>query len=244
MRPDHDHQNHRIAVGSILILIGVLFFLKTLGIVFFNVFNIVFSFPFIVFAIGLVILVNSRRKLFGIFLTGAGILMLLPRIVPSVIIDSNVVFAVLIIGLGLSIILKKRESQFVHGHFKNEQINTDFIDDVSIFSGGHKTIITDNFRGGNITAIFGGSKIDMSACKLAEGNNILDVVTIFGGTNIIIPRDWNININVMPIFGGFSSKVRKDPNEPIDMSRTLTIKGVSIFGGGEIKSSSRYYQES
>ncbi len=242
MRPDHDHQSQRIAVGSILILIGMLFFLKTLGIVFFNVFHVVFSFPFIVFAIGLIILVNSRRKLFGIFLTIIGGLMLLPRILPSVTIDSNVIFAVFIIGLGLSIILKKRDREFFNHRFQNEQINTDYIDDVSIFSGGHKAIITDNFRGGNITAIFGGSKIDMTNCKLAEGNNILDVVTIFGGTNIIVPKDWNININVMPIFGGFSSKVRKDPTEPIDMSRTLTIKGVSIFGGGEIKTSSRFYQ--
>ena len=241
MRTDHNHQNNRVAVGLILILIGVLFFLKTLGIIFFNVFHIVFSFPFILFAIGLIILINSRKKFFGIFLAFGGALMLLPRIFPDVVIDSNIIFAFLIIGLGVAIILKKHDHPHFHRNFSREQIDTDFLDDVSIFSGGHKTVVTENFRGGNITAIFGGSKIDLSNCKLAEGNNILDVVTIFGGTNLIVPNDWNININVMPIFGGFSSKVRKDPSSPTDLTRTLTIKGVSIFGGGEIKSSSRYY---
>ena len=230
------HQNNRAGMGILLIVIGILFFLKTFGLVFFNVFHFVFSFPFIIFAVGLMILINSRRKWFGIFLTLAGALLLLPRVFPEVVIDSNLIFAVFIIGLGLSIIFRKHDHKFVHGEFKEEKFDSDFIDDVAIFSGGHRTVMSDNFRGGNITALFGGSRIDLSSCKLAEGNNIIDVVTIFGGTTIIVPSDWNININVMPIFGGFSSKIRKDPATPIDMTRTLTIKGTSIFGGGEIKS--------
>ena len=32
--------------------------------------------------------------------------------------------------------------------------NNNYIDDVAIFGGGHKTIISDNFKGGNITAVF------------------------------------------------------------------------------------------
>ncbi len=242
MQAEHYHQNNRIALGLILIIIGILFFLKTIGFIFFSVFHLVFSFPFIVFAIGLIILINSRKKLFGIFLTLVGTLMLIPEVFPSVVIDSNIIFAVFIIGVGLAIIFKKRDYKYIHSHYRKEDINSDFIDDVSIFSGGHKTIIAENFKGGNITAIFGGSKIDLTNCKLAEGNNILDVVTIFGGTSLIVPKDWNVNINVMPIFGGFSSKIRKDPSEPVDMTRSLTIKGVSIFGGGEIKSSQGYYQ--
>jgi len=71
---------------------------------------------------------------------------------------------------------------------------------------------------------------------MAEGNNVIDILALFGGTTIIIPKDWNVQINITPIFGGFSNKTAKLPNLSIDYSRMLIIKGLCIFGGGEIKS--------
>ncbi len=106
---------------------------------------------------------------------------------------------------------------------------------MAIFGGGHKVIITENFSGGNITAIFGGSEIDLSNCKLAEGENVIDVLLMFGGTSIFVPKEWNINVNVTPLFGGFSNKWRRNFSGPFDTTHTLVIKGVAIFGGGEIK---------
>ncbi len=76
----------------------------------------------------------------------------------------------------------------------------------------------------------------MSSCKLAEGTNVLNVTAIFGGSTIIVPRDWNVIMNVTPIFGGFSNKIRREPNLVVDQTRTLIIKGTAIFGGGEVKS--------
>ena len=58
---------------------------------------------------------------------------------------------------------------------------------------------------------------------------------IFGGTTIMVPKEWNVRVMVTPIFGGFSNKVFRNPIAPVDTTRTLIIKGVTIFGGGEIK---------
>jgi len=58
---------------------------------------------------------------------------------------------------------------------------------------------------------------------------------VFGGTTIVVPNDWNIVMNVTSIFGGFSNKSVKDPNANVDLSRTLIIKGLVVFGGGELK---------
>ena len=58
---------------------------------------------------------------------------------------------------------------------------------------------------------------------------------MFGGTTIVVPNDWNIVMNVTSIFGGFSNKSVKDPNANVDLSRTLIIKGLVVFGGGELK---------
>jgi len=111
----------------------------------------------------------------------------------------------------------------------------DFIDDSAIFGGGDKVITSKNFRGGKLTAIFGGSKIDFRSATLAKGSNVLDVFFMFGGSKLIIPTNWDIKIEVSSIFGGFSDKRRLRPDEVRDPSRELVIKGVTLFGGGDIE---------
>ena len=55
----------RTTLGGILVLIGGLFLLKSLDIIFIDVPHIVFSPAFIVFIIGVLILINSRKKMLG-----------------------------------------------------------------------------------------------------------------------------------------------------------------------------------
>ena len=68
-----------------------------------------------------------------------------------------------------------------------------------------------------------------------EGTHVLDVTCIFGGVEIIVPGDWNIKVEVAAVLGGFEDN-RKAPGKPVDPDKTLIIKGVTVFGGGEIKS--------
>ena len=52
-----------------------------------------------------------------------------------------------------------------------------------------------------------------------------------------MPDDWDIKIKVQPIFGGFSDTHRIHPqNTDDELKSELIIKGMVIFGGGEIKS--------
>ena len=232
----------RALLGTIIILIGGLYLLKSLDLISLNISHIIFSFPFILFAIGIIILINSHNKLFGFLLAFIGAVFLVPRFYPNIEINGDIIFPVLIIVFGIHLLFK-RKIHFNHHHShrwdtvenKYDIDDVNYIDDVAIFGGGHKTIISENFKGGNITAVFGGSEIDLTQCKLAEGDVIIDVALIFGGTTILVPKEWNVRVNITPIFGGFSNKVLRNPITPIDTSRTLVIKGVTVFGGGEIK---------
>ncbi|MGE5795278.1 MAG: LiaF transmembrane domain-containing protein [Ignavibacteria bacterium] len=227
----------RITLGLIIIFIGSLFLFHSLDYLDFNVARIFFSWPFIMFLVGLLIIVNSHNKLFGLILFAIGGVFLLPRIFPDIEINHGVIFPVLIILLGVYIISKHRiTSRSTSGPFKESYFKKDTIDDIAVFGGGTKVFSSDNFKGGNITSIFGGSEIDLTGCKLAEGENIIDALFIFGGSEIYVPKDWNVISSMTPIFGGFSNKIRRDPNMAIDTSRTLVIKGLAIFGGGEVKS--------
>ncbi len=226
----------RFFFGIILIVVGILYFLQSTDLIDYRVSHIIFSLPFWAFLFGCHLLMNTGKKLLGaIFFFGGGIF-LLGRIFPTFHVDGDVIFPLIIITIGVYIIFKHRNSTQTFWKKENINIDQDTIDDVAIFGGGTKVFNSNNFRGGNITAIFGGSEIDLKSCQLAEGTSIIEVLTIFGGTTIIVPSEWNIRLNVTPLFGGFSNKVRRDPNLAVDLNRTLEIRGVAIFGGGEIKS--------
>lgn len=233
MEENKNKVDKRVLLGSILIGLGGLFFLNSLDIFDFNFGRVIFSWQFFFIIIGMYLVLNTSRKMLGGILAGLGFIFILPRIFPSIDYDGSVVLAIILIAFGSYIILnqkKKTEETDDLG-----QISKDVIDDVAIFGGGTKIISSDNFRGGNITAVFGGSEIILKGCKLAEGTNSIDILAVFGGTTIVVPGDWNVIMNVTSIFGGFSNKSVKDPNSFVDQSKTLIIKGLVVFGGGELK---------
>ena len=99
-----------MTVRLILIIIGGMFLLRSMDILFFNIPHIIFSGAFITFLVGILILVNSRKKILGGIITAIGFLWLLPRITPSIDIDSGIILSAAIIGLGIYIIFKHRGS--------------------------------------------------------------------------------------------------------------------------------------
>ena len=77
--------------------------------------------------------------------------------------------------------------------------------------------------------------MDLRETKLAEGKNILDVVVLFGGLNLIVRNDMKVDINAPVIFGGISDKRVNDPNQVPNNNSTLEVKGIILFGGGDIQ---------
>lgn len=140
----------------------------------------------------------------------------------------------ILICIGCSIIYK----YYKYGSEPRKKTPNTFenrIDAVAIFSGNEKIVTSDNFVGGTITTLFGGTEIDLRNVKLSDGENVIDVFTMFGGTEIKVPQDWNVIIKGLPIFGGFedSRAVVTTGLKPND--QTLILKGFVMFGGLEIK---------
>ncbi len=231
---DKNITDKRVILGGVLVIIGALLLLGSMDILDVSISRIIFSWPFIFAIIGLFILFNTNKKVLGWIFTGIGLFFLIPRIFPQVHYSGGVIFPVILIAFGIYIILNHKKKDGTKAK-RNGFLNKDVIDDVSIFGGGSKIISSDNFKGGNITAIFGGSEINLTGCRLAEGEQVIDVLTVFGGTTILVPRDWNVVVHVTSILGGFSDKSVKDPGVLPDQTRTLYIKGLAMFGGGEVK---------
>ena len=226
--------DRRALLGGILIVFGALLLLSSINVFNYDISDVIFSWPFFFTLIGLYVLLNTEKKLLGGILSGIGLLFLLPRIFPQIEYDGSIIFPIILIAIGIYIIFNHR-NKFIDRAREDGSLKKDILDDVAIFGGGSKIVTSDNFKGGNVTAIFGGSEINLSGCKLAEGEHVLDVLCVFGGTTLIIPKDWNVVVNVTSILGGFSDKSIRDPNLIPDQTRTLYIKGLAFFGGGEVK---------
>ena len=219
--------NTRLVVGLIVIAFGVLFLLGNLDIIdSFSIWSL-FRWQYILILIGVIILTTTTNRSTGFILILIGFIFLFPELWPLI-----------LIGLGGYIIFRTggfSKSKPDADTFGNENQTQAVLNEVAIFGGGKKYIHSDNFQGGKLTAIFGGSEIDLIDSKLSEGEHVLDIFAMFGGFTLLIPADWKIELDPIPIFGGFSDNRRKDPNMVQSNDRILRIKGLVIFGGGEIK---------
>lgn len=227
----------RIILGLLFLAAGVLLLLANFGMIDGEIADLIFTWQMVIIVIGITVYINSR-DFTGIVLIFIGLLFLLAKYYNF---NPWSLWPLLLILFGIHILLNVRKIKPSH-HFHEsmpgvtkERITDDFINEVAVFSGSKKSISSDSFKGGKITTVFGGAEIDLTDCKLAEGDNILEITALFGGTTLFIPRDWKVIVKVSPLFGGFSDSRRKDPSIVFSNERVLYIKGFLMFGGGEIK---------
>lgn len=228
----------RTVVGLLFIVAGVLVLLSQLNVFPYSLTEYVFTWPGMMIIIGIISILNSSNKTFGFVLLAIGSYFMLGNIYPEFEFSHEVFWPVVIILFGLYLLLYKSGGKQYVKQYSKEQVReqSDTIDEVAIFGGGDKVHFSDNFKGGRITAIFGGCEIDLTNCKLAPGDHVIDVVFIFGGGEIHVPREWKVQSDVISIFGGFSNKRKKYVTAEVNEEQTVYIKGVVLFGGGEIKS--------
>jgi len=227
-----DKTNKRAILGVILVLVGIVVIIANLNIVPLGFKPVIFSWPAILILVGIFFLLSRESKATGWILILVGGVFMLPRMGLEVPWGwQELIWPAILVGLGAILITRGlgRKRDDMGG-------GPDFIDDMSIFGGGDRVISSRAFRGGRITAIFGGSKYNMMSAELAKGRNIIDIFTVFGGAKFIIPEDWEVRIEVFAIFGGFSDKRHIRKEIPRDPTKELIIKGIAIFGGGDIVS--------
>lgn len=234
----HHDSSNRLMIGVLLIVAGAILIIQKTsmlppGIDHF-IDHIIFSWQMLLVAIGLIIVVGSENKTPGIVLMSVGGFFLIPQLFSEYFRDFNFFWPALFIVIGIVLLVnsKKTKDGFVNA---STSANADMIDYVNVFSGAERQLITDNFMGGKVTSIFGGGDLDLTRSHLAPGTNVLEVTCIFGGNTIIVPEDWNIKLELTPILGGFSDSRKLSSTVQTDTTRVLIIKGLAIFGGGEIK---------
>lgn len=224
-----DNNNKKIGFALIVIVVGALLLADNLNVLPLHIPYFLTHWYTLFIFLGLFLLLVRNKKGPGISLMVVGGFFMM-----SDVFDVSVfsLWPALLIAVGV-LILVRRDDHWGRGKSSYHTDSADSIDEISIFSGISTMVTSQAFQGGKVTTIFGGAEIDLSKAKLAEGRNVIDLVTIFGGSEIYVPSDWDVQVRVNPIFGGYSDE--RGIVNGSDSTRQLLITGVVLFGGGELK---------
>jgi predicted membrane protein len=233
--PEHRNPtSNRIIIGVVLVLAGLFLVIRNTGIFPDFIDHVVFSWQMLLVVIGLVMTLGASEKTAGIIVMAVGGFFMIPLLFRETFHVYNMFWPAIFIIIGVIFIVSRRKGWGVSS--TKGMASDDIIDYVNIFSGGERQIVSQNFRGGKISTVFGGIELDLTKAKLAPGRNEIEIACVFGGATIIVPDHWYVTIEVTPVLGGFSDSRKLSPGRTVDPSSQLVLKGAVVFGGGEVKS--------
>ncbi len=220
-----------ILLGIILIVAGALVLLANLDILPFDL-DLGHWWPLILVVLGLVHLWNNRNifDFSGLFLILLGAVFLMATLDKIYWSDVWRYWPAVLILLGLSIVFKRNPAAL--GRSRGTASSDPDVRVTNILSGTDRRIDSREFKGGDVSNILGGTKLDLLEAKLAPGEWLLTVSTVLGGVEILVPREWRIEIHPTSMLGGVDDHTRQTPQAG---GGTLLIKASALLGGIEIK---------
>jgi predicted membrane protein len=225
------HPSGQATIGLIAILFGVLFLLDNLNYIDVHPAR---YWPLILIVYGLVRLflpgTPSNSRLWGGFVLLIGCLFLLHTLDISDV-GFHELWPLLLVIVGASLIWGRgRYPQATLG--KDVPSDGDsIINGLAILGGFHRSNNSQNFRGGELTAVMGGCEVDLRHAVIKEPEAVLNLTAIWGGIKLRVPGTWSVSIQGTPLLGGYDDKTIQ-PAGP--GAKRLIIKGAALMGGIEI----------
>jgi predicted membrane protein len=170
---------------------------------------------------------GSRRVAAGIIWIAIGTAVLLSNL-GSIPFDIWDLWPVVLLIIGGSLILRP----FRRGPSLGE--NVGFFEATAILGGSNRRLETENFQGGDATALLGGCKIDLRDCGSEGGPAEINTFSFWGGVEILVPEDWDVQVRGLAILGGYGDKTRGAGGEG-GGRKVLIVRGLAIMGGVEVK---------
>ena len=138
-----------------------------------------------------------------------------------------------LIAVGLVLVWSAIESR-KYGSGGALSSGTSHLNEVAVFGGGERRISSPDFEGGQVVAVFGGFKVDLTKASMKENQAMIEVNAVFGGGEIVVPENWNVIMRGLGIFGGYADNTRH-PKHDDPALKTLLVRGLAMFGGVEVK---------
>jgi predicted membrane protein len=218
----HSSINGRLFFGIVLLALGVLLLLDNFDIL--ESGPVLRWWPVVLIAFGLMRMVQpGGGKIFGILLVIVGAALLLNNLdITSIRFwDLWPLFLVL---LGVSMLWRRSLVSAPPGASSPD--NTLY---GSAFMGGfERSSASQAFEGGRLSATMGGCEVDLRNAKMKGEEVVIDVFVFWGGIELKVPREWNVQLDVSPFMGGAEDET---VHPSVAGAPRLRIRGEIIMGG-------------
>ncbi len=222
----------KLIIGIAIILIGAILLLDNLG---YDLgVNILSFWPVILILIGISHLSKpqeTRQATSGWILLIVGIIFLL-RNLGVIHFGFGVIWPVILIVVGLAILRHALRGQEKGASKQN------FIDLTFVLGGGEFKYNSASLEGGKVAAFMGGGTIDLRDADMEQDTMTIDTFAFWGGIEILVPNNWQVNMQGTPLLGGMENKTTyrkpEDPGKSASV-KSMMITGTAIMGGVEVK---------
>jgi predicted membrane protein len=230
------------AGAVLLILAGVLFFLNNTGII--HIGSIFEYWPLILIAVGVSRFKCSRgpTRVWSLAMIAMGGIFL-TRNLGLLYISFDMVWPIALIGAGVLLLVGRMEAGAIFRFPRAMPHATVGHDDrrvhlFSFFGGVKRVMDTDDFRGGEALAIFGGVDLDLRLARMsgAVREVVVEADALFGGVNIKVPDNWRVAVRGVGLFGGYVDKTLRRKSDVNPDGPLLVVTGYAAFGGIEVQS--------
>lgn len=210
-------------LGALVVLLGVLLLLNTTDL--YDTGFLLDYVPSLFVLVGVyALLASDFRNVAGplviVLVAGAWQLVALDVVAAG---DLAQLWPLLVVVFGVSILLGRVRA-------KTKAVGDEFVSAVALFGGSEKRATSKSFAGADLTALFGGVELDLrdAAIEGGSGPARISATAAFGAVEIIVPRDWNVQMDVLPLFGAAEDERprREEEHEDVD----LVVTGFAAFG--------------
>ena len=233
----------RVVFGVTFVVIGLFFLFANLDIDLLGVWrDAVISFPMLCVLFGLVFLVR-KRWFAGLTIFGLGMFLILP-LLPYDVVPVGFCgkwWPVVLIYYGAMMLLFRKVSvpeSKENRHIDNMQTTDVTFDEVGMINcrvscNGERQIYNESvLKGGNIDVNMGGLELDLRNTTLPEGETVLNINVRLGGVSLLVPNNWNVEIQTSGL-GGFADKRTGIVTAEANKKLVLVVK--AFMGGGEVR---------
>jgi predicted membrane protein len=217
----------RLVLGVAVLLAGIAFTLDNLGIL--DAGEFLDYWPLVFVALGLAKLVGAGRT--GGWLS-AGLWIFVGAwwtLYNLAVVDLHPVdlWPVFLIVAGLYLVQRALRPG------RRSEPSPDKVTGFAVLGGSSKKSSSQEFKGGDFTAVMGGCEVDLRDARIADGPAVIDVFAFWGGVDIRVPPDWEVDGQVTAILGGFDNR---SGTGQIDHSQLLVVRGLAMMGGVDVRS--------
>lgn len=233
---NRNHRGDKMIFGLVIAIVGLVFLFRTL-----HIFPFAFSltWPVILIVIGAILAIKNRFSGHAWWILSLiGVANLTPIFTINGVPSTHLVWPAAVILFGLAIIMKsgKKKERCADGMI-NTVTNSDNMLNVDVTFGGRKEIITSkDFKGGVVSTTFAGCEINLMQADSTEPTIALELKVSFGGVELIVPSNWDIQNEINPTFGSVEDHRNFRTASTEQEKKTLILKGNCSFGSVEIKS--------